>query len=88
LIDRACFCRSYFQRKALRLPFPKMYWFVLGSAKSLAINLLDIFVCLGLPCFSATHLRVKFSSSRSVHLHCHNGLAKVFKVLYLRLDLA
>lgn len=24
LIDRACFCLSYFQRKALRLPFPKM----------------------------------------------------------------
>jgi hypothetical protein len=70
---RTCFCRSYFQRKALRLPFPNMYSLVLGSIKSIDINLLDILACLELPCFSAIHFRVKFSSSRSIHLHCHNS---------------
>ena len=50
-----------------------MYSLFLGSVNSLAINLADIFTCLGLPCFSAKNLRVKFSLSRSVHLHCHNS---------------
>ena len=62
-----------FPGKDVKISSPKILSVVLDSAKSLAIKRLDIFACLGLPCFSATHFRVKFSSSKSVHLHCHNS---------------
>ena len=39
----------------------------------MSISLRDILISLGLPCFSALHLSVLFSSSRSVHLHSHNS---------------
>ena len=45
------------------------YW----ALRALAISLADIRVSLGLPCFSAWHLIVLFSSSRSVHLHFHSS---------------
>src|SRR3990170_4245738 len=53
--------------------FPNMYWLVFGRLLSLANSFADIFDSLGLPCFSAMHFNVSFSSSRSVHLQFHSS---------------
>ena len=36
-------------------------------------SFVDILASLGLPCFSATHFKVDFSSSKSVHLQFHSS---------------
>ena len=67
------FCWSNVQRILFGLFLPNIYWLVFGSVFSLAINRADILASLGFPCFSATHLSVDFSSSKSDHLQFHNS---------------
>ena len=50
-----------------------MYSFFFGSAYNICISLADILTSLGLPCFSALHLIVFFSMSKSVHLQSHSS---------------